>query len=214
MTTRTEQWLFDHKDYPHDYCLIWPFARESRVGRGVMGDGAGHKWAHRAMCELVHGPAPAGKPQAAHSCGNGDQGCVNPRHLSWASNSENQRQRYAHGRTNPNPVGNKGRYTPKQIAEMQSLYGQMTQMEIAARFGCSLGTVQYYLKYREQRGHAGGKIDHWSPDDDAKLREAILRGDNFTQAAAYVGRTVGATSGRAYRLGLKSGQPTKRLSTA
>jgi hypothetical protein len=26
MPTRTEQWLLDHKDYPHDYCLIWPFA--------------------------------------------------------------------------------------------------------------------------------------------------------------------------------------------
>jgi DNA-binding CsgD family transcriptional regulator len=206
MVTRPEQWIEDHKEYPHDYCLIWPFSRESRVGRGMMGDSAGHrKWAHRRMCEAVHGPAPVGKPQAAHSCGNGDQGCVNPRHLSWASNSENQRQRYAHGRGNPNANGNKGRFTPQQIAEMRALYGQMRQMEIAARFGCSLGTVQYYLKYRDERGHAGGKIDHWSPDEDEKLREAYAHGSTHRQAAAIVGRPHKAAAGRAKRLGLKSG---------
>lgn len=82
--TETHNWLEDHKDYPHDYCLIWPFAREGRVGRGMLGHNGKSAWAHRLMCEMVRGPAPIDKPQAAHSCGNGDQGCVNPRHLSWA----------------------------------------------------------------------------------------------------------------------------------
>lgn len=72
MVTRPEQWLIDHKDYPHDYCLIWPFSRERRVGRGMMGDSAGYrKWAHRCMCELVHGPAPAGSGQPALAQTNG-----------------------------------------------------------------------------------------------------------------------------------------------
>ena len=207
MTTRTEQWLFDHKDYPHDYCLIWPFARESRVGRGMMGGVGNRKWAHRAMCEIVHGPAPTDKPQAAHSCGNGDQGCVNPRHLSWANNSENQRQRYAQGRGNPNANGNKSRFTPTQIAEIRAKYGEFTQVKLAEMYGCSLGTIQYYLKYRDERGHAGGKVDHWSPEEDEKLRRAIGWGYNFRQIAEYVGRSLGATTGHAYRLGLKSGQP-------
>ena len=212
MVSRTEQWLLDHKDYPHDYCLIWPFARESRVGRGMMSDSTGkRKWAHRCMCEMVHGPAPDDKPQAAHSCGNGDQGCVNPRHLSWATNSENQLHRYAQGRGNPNANGNKGMFTEAQIAEMRSLYGQMTQMEIAARFGCSLGTVQYYLKYREQRGHAGRKIDHWSPAEDEVLRRHIAAGKNFPEIAKLIGRPLGAVTSHAYRNGLKSGQPVQRI---
>lgn len=204
MASRTRDWIEAHKDYPHeDWCLIWPFFRDPRVGRGVMDD----EWAHRVMCEAVNGPAPPDKPQCCHSCGNGDQGCVTPRHLSWGTNSENQLQRYAQGRGNPNANGNKSMFTPKQIADIQAKYGDFTQSKLAEMYGCSLGTIQYYLKYREERGHAGLKIKHWSPEDDARLKEAIDRGWNFRQAAEYVGRTWTATQGRAYRLGLKSGQP-------
>jgi DNA-binding CsgD family transcriptional regulator len=206
-------WIEAHKDYPHeDWCLVWPFSREKRVGRGQMSkEGGGHDWAHRVMCEAVHGPAPPDQPQAAHSCGNGHEGCVNPRHLSWATNSENQLQRYAQGRGNPNANGNISMFTPEQIAEIQSLYGQMTQMEIAARFNCSLGTVQYYLKYREQRGHTGGKIKHWSPDEE-KLLERLLTKERCTypEAAKVIGRDSGSVAGKARRMGLKSGfQVTK-----
>jgi DNA-binding transcriptional regulator YiaG len=211
--TRHEQWLLDHKDYPHDWCLIWPFARESRVGRGMMAvSGSKKVWAHRAMCELVHGPAPTDKPQAAHSCGNGDQGCVNPRHLSWASNSENQLQRYRmHDRGPSNTTGSKSRFTPTQIAEIRAKYGEFTQTKLAEMYGCSLGTIQYYLKYREERGHAGGKVIHWSPEEDEKIKRAIGWGYNFRQVAEYVGRSMSATTARAYRLGLKSGQaPTRK----
>lgn len=163
--SKTLQWIEDHKDYPHDYCLIWPFARETRVGRGMMDVNGKRGWAHRVMCEAVHGPAPDNRPVAAHSCGNGDQGCVNPRHLSWSTNSENQLQRYAQGRGNPNANGNKSMFTPEQIAEIRAKHGEFTQVKLAEMYGCSPATIQYYLRIREQRGHAGGKIDHWSPDE-------------------------------------------------
>jgi hypothetical protein len=203
MTTRTEQWLLDHKDYAHDWCLLWPFARDPRVGRGMMGSSDGKsKWAHRAMCELVYGPAPIDKPQCAHSCGNGDQGCVNPRHLSWANNSENQRQRYAHGRGNPNANGPKSRFTPTQIAEIKAKYGEFTQTKLAEMYGCSLGTIQYYLKYREERGHAGGKIIPWSPEEDEKLREAVEQGHPLRVVAGMVGRKFESVTSRMYRLGI------------
>lgn len=213
----TRKWIEDHKDYPHqEYCLIWPFARESRVGRAMMGMASEGKsrWVHRIICEMVHGPAPADKPQAAHSCGNGDQGCVNPRHLSWASNSENQHQRYAHGRGNPNANGRASMFTPEQIEDIRAKYGEFTQTKLAEMYGCSLGAIQYYLKYREQRGHAGAKVENWSPEEDDLLREAIARGYNFRQAAEFVGRTEGGTQGRAYRLGLKSGQAPTYAKTA
>jgi hypothetical protein len=207
MPTTTEQWLLDHKDYPYDYCLIWPFARESRVGRGMMDSGGRRGWTHRFMCELVKGPAPADRPQALHSCGNGDQGCVNPRHLSWGTNSENQIHRYAQGRGNPNATGNRGKFSAAQIAEIRAKYGEFTQTKLAEMYGCSLGTIQYYLKYREERGHAGGKIVHWKPEEDDLIRDCVKRGLNFTQMSHEVGRSVAATMGRTYRLGLKSGQP-------
>jgi len=204
----TREWIEAHKDYPHeDWCLIWPFAREPRVGRGMMEDG----WAHRVMCEAVNGPAPPDKPQCCHSCGNGDQGCVTPRHLSWGTNSENQLQRYAQGRGNPNANGPKSMFTPEQIEEIRSKYGEFTQTKLAEMYGCSLGTIQYYLKYREQRGHAGDTIDHWSPEEDDILRRYISEGKNFSQIAKLIGRSLGSVSSHAYRNGLKSGQPVQRI---
>lgn len=69
------KWIRDHADYQSDECLPWPFAIDANVGRGrisfhVDGELLGC-WAHRVMCEYVKGPAPADKPQTAHSCGNG-----------------------------------------------------------------------------------------------------------------------------------------------
>lgn len=207
--SRTREWLEAHREYPHDWCLIWPFARESRVGRGHVSVGEGETdWAHRVMCEMVKGPAPADKPQAAHSCGNGHLGCVNPRHLSWANNSENQLQRYVDGRGNPNAHGPRSMFTDEQIAEIRAKWGEFTQTKLAEMYNCSLGTIQYYLKYRVQRGHSGDSIKTFRPEEDALLRDGISRRLNFTQIAELLpGRSKAAVSARAYRLGLKSGQP-------
>lgn len=143
------KWLMDHISYPHDYCLIWPFSRDSRVGRGRISHNGCMYWAHRLMCELAHGKPPTRQHQAAHNCGKGHKGCVNPRHLSWKTNSENQLDRAVHGTV---LRSFKQKFTPEKVAELRSLRGEMTQMALAERFDCSLGTVQYYLKYREQRG--------------------------------------------------------------
>lgn len=197
-------WIEAHKDYPHeDWCLVWPFSRDPRIGRGAFAAAEGESpWAHRIMCEAVNGPPPPDKPQAAHSCGNGHLGCVNPRHLSWASNSENQRQRYAQGRINPNANGNRSQFTPQQIAEIRAKYGEFTQTKLAEMYGCSLGTIQYYLKYRDQRGHTGATVRHWSPEEDAALRKALASGSSIKQAAEALDRTFGGTYGRAKRIGL------------
>jgi hypothetical protein len=148
------RWLVDHLNYPHkNWCLIWPFYRDPICGRGEVGHNGEVIWAHRFMCELVYGPAPEDRPVAAHSCGNGHKGCVNPRHLSWATFGENQLQRYADGRPNQNANGNKSMFSEEQIAEIRSRYGELTTIELAKMYGCSIGTIQYYLKYRERRGH-------------------------------------------------------------
>lgn len=86
------RWLLDHVEYPEKGCLIWPFARDGK-GYGSLGK----KGAHRRMCEIVNGPAPTPKHHAAHSCGNGHLGCVHPRHVRWATCSENQMDRFLHG---------------------------------------------------------------------------------------------------------------------
>jgi len=206
--SKTRNWLEAHRDYPHeDWCLIWPFARDRREGRALMGVRDGEKLAHRVMCEMVNGPAPPNKPQGTHSCGNGHEGCVNPNHLLWGSNSDNQKQRYAHGRHNPHAYGNKSQFTEEQIETIRSQYGEFTQEKLAEMYGVSIPTIQYYLKYRETRGHAGLKIKHWRPDEIEALRAGVAEGLNFTQIAKRLGKKPHSVSSKAYRLGLASGQP-------
>lgn len=128
---KARRWLADHVGYPHDYCLIWPFSLTRGYGRFVY-YGTGY-YAHRFMCELVHGPAPTLEHQAAHSCGRGAEGCVNPHHLSWKTPSGNQLDKRDHG-----TACNKDyRYklTPDQVLEIRSLKGIMTQDELAVKFG-------------------------------------------------------------------------------
>jgi hypothetical protein len=49
----------------------------------------------------------------------------------------------------------------------------------------------------------------FSPEEDQRLKDEIAKGLNFTQVAAAMGMTKGSVMGRAYRIGLKSGQPMK-----
>lgn len=201
--SRAKEWLLAHHNYPHkDWCLIWPFARDRREGRGLTGDGRKNRLAHRVMCEMVNGPPPDDKPQATHNCGNGHQGCVNPHHLLWGSNSDNQKQRYAHGRPNPNANGNRSQFTPEQIETMRSQWGEFTQEKLAEMYGVSIPTIQYYLKYRETRGHAGLKIVHWTPDEEQRLRDGVECGVSLRQMAVTLGKTFGSVYSKAGRMGL------------
>lgn len=78
-----------------DGCLIWPFTRSR--GYGMLRQGNVKRMAHRIICEMVHGGPPSESYHAAHLCGNGHKGCVNPTHLAWKTPSENQRDRWVHG---------------------------------------------------------------------------------------------------------------------
>lgn len=194
-------WMQAHVAYEGDECLTWPFSRDGRVGRGRIQHNGKQAWAHRFMCELAHGPAPTPKHQAGHNCGKGHEGCVNPRHLEWKTNAQNQLDRAAHGTVMRKWTK---KLTAAQGEQMRALRPTKTIVELAKMFGCSFGTVCYYLKYREQRGHAAGVQPHWTPEEDAALRSA-LPNRSFRQAAEIVGRSAEACQGRAYKLGLRSG---------
>lgn len=83
--------------YSGDDCLIWPFARGPK-GRGAVCHNSRILGAHREVCRLVHGEPTSVDLEAAHSCGNGHLGCVNPNHLRWATKMENVQDMIAHGR--------------------------------------------------------------------------------------------------------------------
>jgi hypothetical protein len=93
-----KDWLLKHVTYEGDECLIWPFARDNKEeGYGRMWWNGHHARAHRIMCELAHGKPPSRKHEAAHDCGRGRFGCVNPRHLGWKTAKQNSGDRILHG---------------------------------------------------------------------------------------------------------------------
>lgn len=145
-----------------DECLFWPFGRDghgyghiriNRVMRGV----------HRLVCEHVHGPAPTLKYQAAHSCGKGHEGCVNPRHLSWKTAKDNAEDRFEHGTVNrrkePVLVGQAcgervvtSKLKEADIRQIRALKGQMSVTAIARMFGVGAPHIS--------RIHSGAKWAH------------------------------------------------------
>lgn len=141
---RAIAWLRQHMSFRGKECLTWPFYRLIPHGYGRLGYEGGLYYAHRYMCEQVHGPAPTSKHEAAHSCGRGHTGCVNPRHLSWKTRTANLLDRRTHGTHVSHRYGNQGKLSASQVARIQALKGKKTQFELAAMFKMSRGCIQYW----------------------------------------------------------------------
>ncbi len=77
--------------YAGDECLTWPFATTNGGRPSIRGENA-----CRVVCKMAHGEPPTPKHQAAHSCGKGHEGCVNGKHLRWATVKENMADKYIH----------------------------------------------------------------------------------------------------------------------
>jgi hypothetical protein len=84
-------------------CLTWPYALNA-YGRAVIRSDGKVKQVCRLICEQVYGPPSLPKMDAAHSCGNGHLGCINPHHLRWATKAENEADKITHGTL---PMGTK-----------------------------------------------------------------------------------------------------------
>jgi hypothetical protein len=151
------KWLRERVSHPDAKCLIWPFYRMPN-GYGQLGLDGKMRYAHRVMCELVHGAPPTPKHEAAHRCGNGHQGCVNPKHLAWKTKNENRKESTQHGKGGRNHYGNKGALRPDDIAKIWELKDKMRQTEIAAQFGVSWQVIsgiycgRHYKRYAPTQG--------------------------------------------------------------
>lgn len=199
---KSYRWIQAHADYPHrDWCLVWPFARDKH-GRGMLGHENKSHWAHRLMCHLVHGDPPTSKHTAAHSCGNGHGGCVNPHHLAWKTQAENLEDCRAHGTLIRHHGGNVRRLLPEEIRAIRDARGFQTQGQLAAKFGVSEGTISDIWHGRSHRDNS--LINHWTPDEDRKLIEALDAGMKYDEIVTLIGRTKESVVAHASRLGLKS----------
>jgi hypothetical protein len=114
-------------------CVTWPFGERAN-GYGLITYRGVNMNASRAICILAHGEPRAGLV-AAHSCGKGHLGCVNPNHIRWATIAENNQDTLSHG---TKPIGEAfagAVLTEKQVKEIRALKGKMKQREIGERFG-------------------------------------------------------------------------------
>lgn len=201
-------WILAHLDRQDGECLIWPFYRNPN-GYGQLGYLGKMHWTHRFVCELVNGPPPTPRHESAHSCGNGAIGCVHPRHLSWKTPSENLIDCQQHGTHVRSRAGRFGKLNAALADEIRQLKGVVLQKDVALQFSISESTVSDIWRGKAwSREHKGAK--QWTPEEDAKLKEAIEMGYSFAKAAEHIGRPASGIYGRAFRLGLKSGYELNR----
>ncbi len=140
-----------------DDCLTWPFNTDGHGYGSLSRDGKQLK-AHRVICEAAHGKPPSSRYEAAHGCGRGHFGCVNPNHLRWATPGENQTDKLRHGTHNRGSRHPSAKLTENQAREIMELKGRESQSGIAKRYGVSAGAVADIHKGRNWSWLTGKRI--------------------------------------------------------
>ena len=133
-------WLRDHVDHSGSECLMWPFAQNTGGYCRVTIKSKIHV-ASRVMCELRNGPPPTESHQAAHSCGKGSDGCLNPNHLYWATRSENEADKVEHQTSNRGARQGLSKLNAVDVLGIRLLCRSRMQKEVAAEFGVTRSAV-------------------------------------------------------------------------
>ena len=121
-----------------DGCLIWPFSRGGN-GYGQLTIDGETRTVSRLACEETYGQAPSPSHEAAHSCGGGHLGCVNPKHLRWATRSENQGDRVHHGTDSRGEKSATAKLSEGDVREIIS--SALPIAELSERFGVSQSQI-------------------------------------------------------------------------
>lgn len=132
-----KRWLEDHVSFSGGDCLRWPFYSDDK-GYGLVKFEGSFIGAHRAMCILAHGMPPKGdRMVAAHECGKGHEGCVNPKHLKWKTYAENSGDRKKHGTHPAGERNSQARLARDAVVFIRKLEGAYSSREIGRAFGVS-----------------------------------------------------------------------------
>ena len=152
-------WIRENAGFQGDECLIWPFER-THWGYGTVRANGKRRVASRVMCEEAHGDPQSPDLDAAHSCGNGAGGCVNPKHLRFSTRTENIADAVNDGTWMKGERARSAKLTRAEVIEIRRLGGTMLQSEIGERFGIGGNTISRILS---------GKRWGWLKDDAPEI---------------------------------------------
>lgn len=136
------RWLHDTANLKTDDCVAWPFPISTN-GYGLVASGS-ERGAHRAMCVMVHGEPPSPQHEVAHSCNV--RACVNPKHLRWATKSENMLDKTDHGTQMFGEKNHQHKLRTEDVVAIRALAGTCTLRSAAERFGVAISTVDRIQK--------------------------------------------------------------------
>lgn len=128
------RWIEANMGYSGDGCLMWPFPAVDYAYPHMRYEGR-QTTAARVMCEKVNGPPPSPKHDAAHSCGRGKQGCMNPRHLRWDTRSGNHADKVAHGTSIRGRRNHRTKLTEADVRYIREMRGKVRGADLARQFG-------------------------------------------------------------------------------
>lgn len=151
---RCVPWLEAHVDHNEDECLIWPFQRNPSGYASVKVKGK-QSGACPVMCEMAHGPKPSPLHEAAHSCGKGHEGCINPKHLRWATKKENAADKKLHGTHIMGEKAPWAKLTEDDVREIRALQGVLSQSQVGKLWGIKGSTV-FKIFHRQRWAHVNG----------------------------------------------------------
>lgn len=133
-----------------DDCVLWPYSK-THNGYGQVWAGGKLRRTSRLSCEMAHGGAPDGH-EAAHSCRN--RHCFNPRHLRWATRSENASDQIKDGTEVRGQRHGMTKLTEDDVRMIryQTLHRGTQQAVFVKHFGMSAGAISMIVS-RKNWGH-------------------------------------------------------------